>query len=73
VSIEAGVESLTVEGRNLLDKGSRLTTEAITDRLIAAKAHVPFVQANLLESGSDDPAEVERWRERLLEAGVWAK
>jgi B12-binding domain/radical SAM domain protein of rhizo-twelve system len=72
VSIEAGVESVTVEGRNLLDKGSRLTTEAIADRLIAAKAHVPFVQANLLESGSDDPAEVERWRARLLEAGVWA-
>jgi anaerobic magnesium-protoporphyrin IX monomethyl ester cyclase len=72
VSIEAGVESITVEGRNLLDKGSRLTTEAIADRLIAAKGHVPFVQANLLESGADDPAEVERWRERLLNVGVWA-
>jgi anaerobic magnesium-protoporphyrin IX monomethyl ester cyclase len=72
VSIEAGVESITVEGRNLLDKGSKLTTEAIADRLIAAKGYVPFVQANLLESGSDDPAEVERWRERLLNVGVWA-
>jgi anaerobic magnesium-protoporphyrin IX monomethyl ester cyclase len=72
VSIEAGVESITVEGRNLLDKGSKLTTEAIADRLIAAKTHVPFVQANLLESGSDDPVEVERWRQRLLDAGVWA-
>jgi anaerobic magnesium-protoporphyrin IX monomethyl ester cyclase len=72
VSIEAGVESITVDGRNLLDKGSKLTTEAIADRLIAAKGHVPFVQANLLESGSDDPADVERWRERLLNVGVWA-
>jgi anaerobic magnesium-protoporphyrin IX monomethyl ester cyclase len=77
VSIEAGVESISVEGRNLLDKGSRLSTEAIAERLIAerliaAKGYVPFVQANLLESGADDPAEVERWRARLLDVGVWA-
>jgi B12-binding domain/radical SAM domain protein of rhizo-twelve system len=72
VSIEAGVESITVEGRNLLDKGSRLTTEQLADRLVCAKAHVPFVQANLLESGSDDPREVESWRAYLQRFGVWA-
>jgi B12-binding domain/radical SAM domain protein of rhizo-twelve system len=72
VSIEAGVESITLEGRNLLDKGSRLTTGQIASRLVAARQHVPFVQANLLESGADDPAEVERWRGRLRESGVWA-
>ena len=72
VSIEAGVESITVEGRNLLDKGSRLTTEQIAERLIHARGTVPFVQANLLESGSDDPAEVERWRQHLQQFGVWA-
>ena len=72
VSIEAGVESITVEGRNLLDKGSRMSTEELTDRLIEAKRHVRFVQANLLESGSDDPAEVERWRQHLHQFGVWA-
>ena len=72
VSIEAGVESITVEGRNLLDKGSRLTTEQIAERLITAKQHVPFVQANLLESGTDDPAEVEAWRQHLQRFGVWA-
>jgi B12-binding domain/radical SAM domain protein of rhizo-twelve system len=72
VSIEAGVESITIEGRNLLDKGTRLTTEQIASRLIAAKQHVAFVQANLLESGADDPAEVERWREHLRAYGVWA-
>lgn len=72
VSIEAGVESITVAGRNLLDKGTRLSTEAITERLMAARQFVPFVQANLLESGADDPAEVTRWRARLKEAGVWA-
>jgi anaerobic magnesium-protoporphyrin IX monomethyl ester cyclase len=72
VSIEAGVESITVEGRNQLDKGSRLTTPQLTERLIAAKSHVPFVQANLLESGSDDPIEVERWRESVGRHGIWA-
>jgi len=72
VSIEAGVESITVEGRNLLDKGTKLSTEDLTARLIAAKAHVPFVQANLLESGTDDPAEVDRWRRTLARHGVWA-
>jgi anaerobic magnesium-protoporphyrin IX monomethyl ester cyclase len=72
VSIEAGVESITVEGRNLLDKGSRLSTEQLAERLIHAKRGVPFVQANLLESGTDDPAEVEAWRMHLRQSGVWA-
>ena len=72
VSIEAGVESITVEGRNLLDKGSRLTTEQLAERLIHARGRVPFVQANLIQSGSDDPEDVERWRAHLQEFGVWA-
>ena len=72
VSIEAGVESITVEGRNLLDKGSRLTTAQLAERLIYARGHVPFVQANLLASGSDDPADVAAWRTQLQDFGVWA-
>ena len=72
VSIEAGVESITVEGRNLLDKGSRLTTAQLADRLIYARGHVPFVQANLLASGTDDPADVAAWRKHLQQFGVWA-
>jgi B12-binding domain/radical SAM domain protein of rhizo-twelve system len=72
VSIEAGVESITVEGRNLLDKGSRLTTGQLTDRLLRARTHVPFVQANLLESGADDPSAVEAWRGMLRSHGIWA-
>jgi B12-binding domain/radical SAM domain protein of rhizo-twelve system len=72
VSIEAGVESITVEGRNLLDKGSRLSTEQLAERLIHARSGVPFVQANLLESGTDDPAAVEAWRQHLRQFGVWA-
>jgi anaerobic magnesium-protoporphyrin IX monomethyl ester cyclase len=72
VSIEAGVESITEVGRNLLDKRSRLRTEEISDRLIHAKQTVPFVQANLLDAQVDDPAAVDAWRDHLIAHGVWA-
>jgi len=72
VSIEAGVESITEEGRSILDKKCRLSTSEITGRLLHAKKRVPFVQANLLDSKADDPDEVEAWRSTLLEGGVWA-
>lgn len=72
VSIEAGVESITEHGRNLLDKNSRLTTAQITERLIYARERVPFVQANLIDASVDDPDSVERWRLHLQSHGVWA-
>jgi len=72
VSIEAGVESLTPEGRQALDKNCRMSTDELTDRLIFAKRHVPFVQANLIEAGTDDDAMVDAWRLHLREHGVWA-
>ncbi len=72
VSIEAGVESLTREGRDRLAKNCKLDTEELADRLIEAKRHVPFVQANLLEMPHDEPELIERWRARLLGSGVWA-
>jgi anaerobic magnesium-protoporphyrin IX monomethyl ester cyclase len=72
VSIEAGVESISVEGRNLLDKKSRLTTEQISDRLIHARQTIPFVQANLLDAQVDDAEAVEQWRQHLIAHGVWA-
>jgi anaerobic magnesium-protoporphyrin IX monomethyl ester cyclase len=72
VSIEAGVESLTAEGRAALDKRCRMSTEELADRLILARRHVPFVQANLIESGGDDAAMVAAWRDRLRGEGVWA-
>ena len=72
VSIEAGVESLTREGRAELAKNCRLETDELADRLIEAKRHVPFVQANLLEMPEDDEELIERWRRRLQDAGVWA-
>ena len=71
VSIEAGVESLTHEGRDWLEKHCKLSTQALTELLIYAKRSVPFVQANLIASG-DDAEMVERWRDELRNAGVWA-
>ncbi len=72
VSIEAGVESITEKGRALLDKRCRLSTDEIAERLIFARRHVPFVQANLLGMEQDDFQAVEAWRERLCAHGVWA-
>ncbi|MBY0297464.1 MAG: TIGR04295 family B12-binding domain-containing radical SAM protein [Methylobacterium sp.] len=72
VSIEAGVESLTAEGRALLDKNCRASTDDLAERLIHARRSVPFVQANLIKVAGDDPALVAAWRERLRAAGVWA-
>lgn len=72
VSIEAGVESITEEGRAELDKKCKMSTEDLASRLIYAKERVPFVQANLIEMEQDDLAAVDRFRELLLQHGVWA-
>ena len=72
VSIEAGVESITEEGRAELDKKCKMSTEELADRLIYAKQRVPFVQANLIEMEQDDLAAVDQFRDRLLQHGVWA-
>jgi anaerobic magnesium-protoporphyrin IX monomethyl ester cyclase len=72
VSIEAGVESLTPEGRDALDKDCRIDTGALTERLILAKQHVPFVQANLIQTIADDPVVVAQWRDDMRGYGIWA-
>ncbi|WP_448202842.1 TIGR04295 family B12-binding domain-containing radical SAM protein [Azospirillum sp. sgz302134] len=72
VSIEAGVESLTVEGRAALDKKCRMGTDELSERLILAKRVVPFVQANLILSDGDDPAMIAEWRDHMRAHGVWA-
>ena len=72
VSIEAGVESLTPEGRELLAKKCRMTTDELADRLVTARNHVPFVQANLIEVPQDDDDVVQQWRDKMRRAGVWA-
>jgi B12-binding domain/radical SAM domain protein of rhizo-twelve system len=72
VSIEAGVESLTAEGRAALGKHCKMATDQLVERLVEARRHIPFVQANLIEVPEDDEPVVERWRQRMLDAGVWA-
>lgn len=72
VSIEAGVESITEEGRAFLDKKCKMSTDDLTNRLIFAKQQVPFVQANLLAMTEDDAEGVELWRKQLEAHGVWA-
>lgn len=72
VSIEAGVESITEEGRARLDKNCRHTTYELADLLIHAKQCVPFVQANLIEMREDDRNSVEAFRQYLQRFGVWA-
>ncbi len=72
VSIEAGVESLTEAGRDALDKRCRMTTDELAERLIYAKGRVPFVQANLIQTGADEAALVASWRAKLHAHGVWA-
>lgn len=72
VSIEAGIESLTAEGREALAKRCRLDTEDLAQLLFKARRRVPFVQANLIGMEQDDTALVEYWRDRLIAGGVWA-
>ena len=72
VSIEAGVESITEEGRQALDKKCKMSTDQLGERLIYAKQRVPFVQANLIQMEEDEVEQVEAWRQHLLQNGVWA-
>jgi len=72
VSVEAGVESLTPEGREALAKRCKMTTDQLADRLTTAKRYIPFVQANLIEMPQDEDEVVQRWRAKMNDAGVWA-
>lgn len=72
VSIEAGVESVTDEGRMSLGKKCRVSGERLMALLIEAKRHVPFVQANLIKAGNEGPEAASAWRRELLRYGVWA-
>jgi anaerobic magnesium-protoporphyrin IX monomethyl ester cyclase len=72
VSIEAGVESITPEGRAALDKDCKMSTEELAERLKFAKRHVAFVQANMISSGHDDDRAVRAWCDELRAQSVWA-
>lgn len=72
VSIEAGVESLSEAGRESLNKRCRMSNSELADRLVEARRHVPFVQANLISTEEDDPEVIAAWREENQRAGIWA-
>jgi anaerobic magnesium-protoporphyrin IX monomethyl ester cyclase len=71
VSFECGVEAITDEGRDAMNKNCRISTDRITELLIAAKQRIPWVQANLIKTPEDDPALVAAWQANLKAKGVW--
>ena len=71
ISMEAGVESITDEGRDHLNKNCRMSTGRITELLIYAREKIPWVQANLILTEKDDKAAIRAWQERLKARGVW--
>jgi anaerobic magnesium-protoporphyrin IX monomethyl ester cyclase len=71
ISFECGIESITEEGRETMNKHCRLSTEAISRLLLVARRHIPWVQANLIRTPKDDPAGIAAWQRRLKAAGVW--
>ncbi len=71
VSIEAGVESVTDDGRTALRKNCRLHTDELVRRLIRARRKVPFVQATLMQTHFDQPAEVRAFSARMKAAAIW--
>ena len=72
VSIEAGVESITVEGRNLLDKGSRLTTERDSPSGSFTPSSTSRSCRPTCSIGYRRPADVEAGAQHLQQLGVWA-
>jgi B12-binding domain/radical SAM domain protein of rhizo-twelve system len=70
-SFECGIESITEEGRNELNKNCRLSTERISELLIHARKHIPWVQANLIKTAHDDADTVKAWQNNLKVHGVW--
>jgi anaerobic magnesium-protoporphyrin IX monomethyl ester cyclase len=71
ISFECGIESITEEGREEINKNCRLSTERISELLIAAKKQIPWVQANLIKTPHDDAAAVAEWQQSLKSHGVW--
>ena len=71
ISFECGIESITEEGRDELNKNCRMDTERITELLIYAKQRIHWVQANLILTEKDNKADISKWQERLKAHGVW--
>ncbi|HEY4046135.1 MAG TPA: TIGR04295 family B12-binding domain-containing radical SAM protein [Acidobacteriaceae bacterium] len=71
ISFECGIESITEEGRDELNKNCRIPTARIGELLRYARTRIPWVQANLIKTVKDDPVQVAAWQAELKSAGVW--
>jgi len=71
ISMECGIESITEEGRDELNKNCKMSTERLSELLIYAKRRIPWVQANLILTEHDERADVRTWQEHLKKEGVW--
>jgi len=71
ISMECGIESITDEGRDQLNKGCRITTERLTQLLTDARRYIPWVQANLILTEQDRREDVMQWQDALKSKGVW--
>jgi anaerobic magnesium-protoporphyrin IX monomethyl ester cyclase len=71
ISMECGVESITHEGREELNKNCRIGTDRLSELLVYARGRIPWVQANLILTEKDDRSEIQRWQKDLKSKGVW--
>jgi anaerobic magnesium-protoporphyrin IX monomethyl ester cyclase len=71
ISMECGIESITEQGRDQLNKNCRINTDRISELLIYAKQRIHWVQANLILTEHDDKTDIRRWQENLKAHGVW--
>lgn len=71
ISMECGIESITEQGREELNKNCLIDTQRIGQLLIYARQRIPWVQANLILTDHDDKGEIRRWQDELKAKGVW--
>jgi B12-binding domain/radical SAM domain protein of rhizo-twelve system len=71
VSFECGIEAISEAGRDEMNKNCRLTTDRIQTLLVHARKNIPWVQANLIKTAHDDPAQVQQFQQFLKSHGVW--
>jgi anaerobic magnesium-protoporphyrin IX monomethyl ester cyclase len=71
ISMECGIESITEQGRDALNKNCRLTTDRLSELLIYARQRIPWVQANLILTEHDDRFDIKKWQAHLKAHDVW--
>jgi hypothetical protein len=69
--MECGIESITDQGRDELNKNCRISTDRIIELLIYARQRVPWVQANLILTEHDHRGDIRKFQQRLKVHGVW--